>query len=248
VIDRFHWLETDSTGAGITHIRLDRIEQLDSRLCWLSEPRAYLKCDAFRHADLGLLSAEHQTEVGALLLFGAQQFCGLTYPSIERLGAASNWLSFAPDIKRRLLAIAAGQASAHVENEGPFCSELVALMYARFFGLEPFISGARLPSEASPNDFADKRLSRFRRLKSFHVESDPKLTDIQIPALDKYRSADWIQEGLDAKRLMAQVRANPQVTEQTDLWSNEASLKVRHIIQKLTQVQSGNAEALEMSE
>jgi len=232
VISRFHWLETDSTGAGITQVRLHKIEQLGSRLCWLSERCSYRKCDAFRHRDLALLSEEDQTEVASMLLFAAYQFCGMTYPSIERLGAASNWLSFAPNFKQQLLALAARQASAHVENEGPFCSELVALMYTRFFGLDPFICGAKTPAEASPNDFSDKRLSQFRKIKGFHVVSDLKQTDIQIKALDKYRSLEWVQEGIKAKLLMKQVRANQQVTDQTDHWSDEASLKIRQIIEK----------------
>jgi len=232
VIDRFHWLEADSTGAGITHIRLDKIEQLDSRLGWLSERGAYLKCTAFRHSVLTFLSAEDRDQLGQLLLFEAQQFCGMTYPSIERLGDASNWLSGALGIKKRLLALAARQASAQVENEGPFCSELVALMYTQFLGLDPFANGAKLPAKPSPNDFGDKRLSRFRKVKPFHAVSDPKRPDIQVRALDKYRHPEWVEEGIEAKRLMLRIRANQQVTNQTELWADEASQKVRQIIER----------------
>jgi hypothetical protein len=103
-------------------------------------------------------------------------------------------------------------------------------MYTQFLGLEPFAAGGKTPSEISPNDFADKRISCFRHVKSVHAVSDPRRPDIRIGALDKYRSAAWVQEGLDAKRLLAGIRANPQVTNQTDLWADEASRKVREIV------------------
>jgi len=226
VLGRCLWLETDRHGAGITHVRLKKIEQDGARLRLFADHAPYRRVAAFRHPELAQLSAALQHEYSELLTYAAYQFCGLPYSSLDRLGEASDWLSWAPMLKRRMMGLLRQQRSILAEV-GPFCSELVALMHEGFLRKRLMRTITKEPFQLSPNDFADSRLCRLRSIPGVVTSVDAGVPDVRVLGWDKYRSDNWVAEGERNKQVLFQLRKYPNVPAATAYLAQQAAERLR---------------------
>lgn len=183
VVVKGAWFESNDFGVGSLTIPIDKVEVHDGAKWSLADVSRFAKFAVFRHPDLILDSRDTIRTLYEALARIAGHFMGFEYPPITRLRHATQSLSGFPRVKEGLLALAQFWEAKGVPvlNPGPFCSELVSLIYEEIPSLTnqriSLFREHRKPHTVSPNDLADPAISLLVEQPDLVVDEDRSQPD-----------------------------------------------------------------------
>jgi hypothetical protein len=181
VVTKTNWFESNDFGVGSLAIPIDKVEVHDGAEWPLVDVGRFAKFAVFRHPILADSVDTRTLYEDLITILGP--FMGFEYPELTRLRDATRWLSCFPKVKEGLLALAQfwGANGVPVLNPGPFCSELVSLIYQEIPALTnqrvSLFREHREPHTVSPNDLADPAISFLVQQPNLVVEEDTSQSD-----------------------------------------------------------------------
>lgn len=186
------WFESNDVGVHPFMMPIAKVEEHGNERWRLADICESSEFAVFRHPSL-------PANLDPRWLFDTLEkitapYGGMQYPSLSELKNATKLLSGFPAFKARLLAMIDWYQSKGEEiiYPGPFCSELVSLIYEQLAAdtklpLSLFRQ-PRAPSFTSPNDLGDPALSQLQQISGVVVSEDPTVADFNSPSFDLFRT------------------------------------------------------------
>jgi len=230
VLDRHIWFESNDFGIGPIMVPIVKIERHEAERWRLADISGFDRFAVFRHPHLP--TNLDRIELFDLLESLTSPYAGSEYPTLSRLKDATKHLSGFPEFKRGLLAFIDWYQSEGEEViiPGPFCSELVALIYDQLAATTKLpvslFKQTRKPSFTSPNDLADPAISLLEPRPELVVNEDPDIADFDSPNFAQWRSGSQVVNDFNS-RSAAQVEFMKS-SKRLDILSD----KLVHTLQK----------------
>jgi hypothetical protein len=156
VLSSTHRFEALDDGVGMTYIKISRAEYHPDQAFWLLEDASsYAHVEVYRHPALSNIQ-ENETQTRLLEII--QLFNGLEYPELKKLAIASSASPFVQKIASVLLGTIDRANNQHKVIPGPFCSELIMLVF-KALGFPLFDTNME-PNTVSPNNLAHSHLRK----------------------------------------------------------------------------------------